>query len=153
MLISQDSRRIECEPTAEHHHVWLDKGMVLIAQPPRFNTRQAARKSAIRAGMEAGQLRGEAVCAPVSVHGEAEAEAEAEEVSPLWAASLNKGEATMNASTTQTYAKAVRDLAEAAQMIQGATTAEGKEARVAVEKATKNVADLISASDSGAWEE
>ena len=32
-------------------------------------------------------------------------------VSPLWAASLNKGEATMNASETQTYAKAVRDLA------------------------------------------
>ena len=56
MLISQDSRRVECEPTAEHHHVWLDKGMVLIAQPPRFNTRQAARKSAIRAGMEVGSF-------------------------------------------------------------------------------------------------
>ena len=59
----------------------------------------------------------------------------------------------MNADMTQTYAKAVRDLAEAAQMIRGATTAEGKEARMAVEKATKNVADLISASDSEAWEE
>ena len=56
MLISQDSRRIECEPTAEHHHVWLDKGMVMIAQPPRFNTRQAARKAAIRAGMETGSF-------------------------------------------------------------------------------------------------
>ena len=56
MLISQDSRRIECEPTAEHHHVWLDKGMVMIAQPPRFNTRQAARKAAIRAGLEAGSF-------------------------------------------------------------------------------------------------
>ena len=54
----------------------------------------------------------------------------------------------MNADMTQTYAKAVRDLAEAAQMIRGAKTAEGKEARVAVEKAMKNVADLISASDS-----
>ena len=90
--------------------------------------------------------------APVQVHGEAIPEAEGEEVSPLWAASLNKGEATMNASLTQTYAKAVRDLAEAAQMIRGAVTAEGKAARAAVEKATKNVANLISASHSEASE-
>ena len=56
MLISPETRRVECEPTAEHHHVWLDKGMVMIAQPPRFNTRQAARKAAIRAGMEVGSF-------------------------------------------------------------------------------------------------
>ena len=56
MLISPETRRIECEPTAEHHHVWLDRGMVMIAQPPRFNTRQAARKAAIRAGMEVGSF-------------------------------------------------------------------------------------------------
>ena len=85
MLISQDSRRVECEPTAEHHHVWLDKGMVLIAQPPRFNTRQGGEEVRDPGRDGGGQLRGEAVCAPVSVHGEAEAEAEAEEVSPLWA--------------------------------------------------------------------
>ena len=30
--------------------------MVMIAQRPRFNTRQAARKAAIRAGMEAGSF-------------------------------------------------------------------------------------------------
>ena len=51
----------------------------------------------------------------------------------------------MSADMTQTYAKAVRDLAEAAQMIRGATTAQCLEARMAVEKATKNVADLMSA--------
>ncbi len=54
MLISPDSRRIECEPTDPHYHVWTDRGLVLIAQPPRFRTRQAARKAAIRAGMEPG---------------------------------------------------------------------------------------------------
>ena len=56
MLISPETRRIECEPTAEHHHVWLDKGMVMIAEPSRFNTRQAARKAAIRAGLEVGSF-------------------------------------------------------------------------------------------------
>ena len=46
----------------------------------------------------------------------------------------------MNASLTQTYAKAVRDLAEAAQMIRGTAmtrgtaTAESKEARRAAEE-------------------
>ena len=85
MLISQDSRRIECEPTAEHHHVWLDKGMVMIAQPTALQ--HAPGGEEVRDPGRAGgwQLRGEKVCAPVSVHGEAEAEAEAEEVSPLWA--------------------------------------------------------------------
>ena len=92
------------------------------------------------------------MCAPVSVHGEAEAEAEGEEVSPLWAASLNKGEATMNAVMIQAYAKVVRDLAEAAHFLRGSTTAGSKEARVAVEKATKNVANLIAASHSEASE-
>ena len=58
----------------------------------------------------------------------------------------------MNAVMIQAYAKVVRDLAEAAQMIRGSTTAEGKEARVAVEKATKNVANVISASHSEASE-
>ena len=58
----------------------------------------------------------------------------------------------MNGVMTQAYAKAVRDLAKAAQMIRGATTAEGKEARVAVEKATKNVANLIAAFHSKASE-
>ena len=77
-------------------------------------------------GASTWNVRGEEVLAPVQVHGEAIPEAEGEEVSPLWAASLNKGEATMNASLTQTYAKAVRDLAEAAQMIRGAVTAEGR---------------------------
>ena len=56
MLISQDSRRVECPPTDPHFHVWSDRGLVMIAQPPRFNTRQAARKAAIRAGMEAGSF-------------------------------------------------------------------------------------------------
>ena len=58
----------------------------------------------------------------------------------------------MNAVMIRAYAKVVRDLAEAAQMIRGCTTAEGKEARVAVEKATKNVANVISASHSEASE-
>ena len=58
----------------------------------------------------------------------------------------------MNAVMIRAYAKVVRDLAEAAQMIRGSTTAEGKEARVAVEKATKNVANVISASHSEASE-
>ena len=50
MLISQDSRRIECPPTDPHYHVWTERWLVSFAQPPRFNTRQAAT----RAGMEAG---------------------------------------------------------------------------------------------------
>ena len=54
MLISQDSRRIECPPTDPHYHVWTDRGLVMIAQRPRFNTRQAARKAALRAGWQAG---------------------------------------------------------------------------------------------------
>ena len=57
----------------------------------------------------------------------------------------------MNASETQTYAKAVRDLAEAAQMTR-LTTPESKEARRAAEKAMKEVANLISASHSEASE-
>ena len=53
-LISQESRRIECDPTDPHFHVWTDRGLVLIAERHRFNTRQAARKAAIRAGWESG---------------------------------------------------------------------------------------------------
>ena len=54
MLISQDSRRIECPPTDPHYHVWTDRWLVMFAQPPRFKTRQAARQAAIRAEMESG---------------------------------------------------------------------------------------------------
>ena len=54
VLISPDSRRVECEPTDPHFHVWKDCGLVVIAQPPRFNTRQTARKAAIRSGLEPG---------------------------------------------------------------------------------------------------
>lgn len=37
-----------------HYHVWREHGLVFIAQPRRYRTRQAARQAAIRSGLEAG---------------------------------------------------------------------------------------------------
>ena len=57
-LSRDNARRAATEPasTDPHFHVWVDSGLALIAQPPRFNTRQAARKAAIRAGLEVGSF-------------------------------------------------------------------------------------------------
>lgn len=51
-MISPDSRRSEPAPDEAHYHVWTDRGFVMIAQPPRFATRQAARQAAQRAGLD-----------------------------------------------------------------------------------------------------
>ena len=53
-LISPDTRRTEPDADAPHFHIWTDRGFVLIAQRPRFPSRQAARNLALRKGMEKG---------------------------------------------------------------------------------------------------
>jgi len=44
----QEYRRAEPGPDEKHYHVWRDRGLVLIAQPPRFRTSQAAGAAAAR---------------------------------------------------------------------------------------------------------
>ena len=52
LTFSADSKRDEPTVDEPHFHVWLDTGgLVLIAQPPRFKTRQAARQAAVRRGI------------------------------------------------------------------------------------------------------
>ena len=53
-LISPDTRRTEPDADAPHFHIWTDRGFVLIAQRPRFPSRQAAHNLARRKGMESG---------------------------------------------------------------------------------------------------
>ena len=57
--------------------------LVMIAQPPRFRTRQAARKGCFAGWHGAWYVRGPTVRPALQVHREAEAEAEAEAVPPL----------------------------------------------------------------------
>ena len=46
-----NQRRDEPAPDEPHYHVWIDTGkFAIIAQPPRFRSRQAARQAAIRNG-------------------------------------------------------------------------------------------------------
>ena len=63
-LISDESRRVEPPASAAHFHVWHDAGLVLIAQPPRFGSRAAARKAAIRAGLDLGTFEVKACALP-----------------------------------------------------------------------------------------
>ena len=52
LKFSPDSTRDEPAATEEHYHVWLDTGgLALLAQAPRFRTRQAARQAAVRRGI------------------------------------------------------------------------------------------------------
>ena len=53
-MISEDSRRTEPPADAPHFHVWTDRGLVMIAQPPRFGSSAAGRNAAKRAGMKLG---------------------------------------------------------------------------------------------------
>ena len=56
-LISPDTRRAEPAQTDPHFHVWIDRVRVLIIKAPRFPTRQSARNTAVRTGMEPGTFR------------------------------------------------------------------------------------------------
>ena len=49
---SRDHEHLLDEPPVEekHLHVWIQTGLVLIAQPQRFRSRQAARAAAVRSG-------------------------------------------------------------------------------------------------------
>ena len=53
-LISEDSRRTEPAADDPHYHLWTDRGLVMIAQRPRFGSSAAARNAAKRAQMQLG---------------------------------------------------------------------------------------------------
>ena len=45
---------VEVDTSGMDEHLWVDRGMVLIAQRPRFGSSAAGRNAAGRAGLELG---------------------------------------------------------------------------------------------------
>lgn len=52
-----NQRRDEPRVDEKHYHVWIDTGqLAMLAQPPRFRTRQAGRQCGIHSGIPKDRL-------------------------------------------------------------------------------------------------